>query len=304
MEDLIDAIRRLIERWVRTTTKLTVDASAGDTTLTVVSTSRFHAGDEILIKAANDEGGEDTEFGLVIEEVVDRNTVRLAAPLEFAWLVADDAAIIKTLRGLYVKSFHFGEPDLIALQELPAITISGKSRHSEWYTIRATKERFELEIGVFVVDGTMEDGARFLAHICDTITAGLKQNVYPLVNDYEQTVLAAQGNYGDEYIQVADSSVLACGQILIENEYDSEETTVAEIVNATTIKLGARLTRTYPATTTKIIRPNRLFYNSWPADTQYGKIHKGTLLKAGVISFFAEETEIQGNNTFSGPQIS
>lgn len=304
MEDLIDAIRRIIERWVRTTTHLTADASVGDDTITVFTTSRFSAGDEILIKATNDEGGEDTEFGLIIEEIVDRNTIRLVEPLTFNWAIADDATIIKTIRGLYVRSFHFGEPDLITLQELPAITISGKSRSSEWYTVRATKERFEIEIGVFVVDGSMEDGSRFLLNMCDTITAGLKQNVYPLVNDYTQTVLTAQGNLGDEYIKVADSSLLQCGQILIENEYDSEENTISQIVDATTVKLGARLSRTYTVTNTKVIRPNRLFYNSWPADTQYGKIHKGTLLKAGVISFFAEETEIQGNNTFSGPQIS
>jgi hypothetical protein len=42
-----------------------------------------------------------------------------------------------------------------------------------------------------------------------------------------------------------------------------------------------------------VIVPKRFIFNSWPSDVQYGTIHKGELLKAGKISWFAEEEELQ-----------
>jgi hypothetical protein len=39
--------------------------------------------------------------------------------------------------------------------------------------------------------------------------------------------------------------------------------------------------------------PKRFIYNSWPSDIQYGLIHKGELLKAAKINWFAEEEELQ-----------
>jgi hypothetical protein len=39
--------------------------------------------------------------------------------------------------------------------------------------------------------------------------------------------------------------------------------------------------------------PTRHVFNSWPSDIQYGSIHKGELLKAAKISWFAEEEEQQ-----------
>jgi hypothetical protein len=49
----------------------------------------------------------------------------------------------------------------------------------------------------------------------------------------------------------------------------------------------------FKASDTSIIIPHRFIFNSWPATIEYGKIHKGELLKASVIRWFAEEEEVQ-----------
>ena len=44
---------------------------------------------------------------------------------------------------------------------------------------------------------------------------------------------------------------------------------------------------------TNIIVPSRFIFNSWPSNIEFGSIHKGELLKAARISWFAEEEEMQ-----------
>ena len=44
---------------------------------------------------------------------------------------------------------------------------------------------------------------------------------------------------------------------------------------------------------TQVIGVRRHIYNSWPHRIDYGKIFKGTMLKAATIDWFAWEEEIQ-----------
>jgi len=44
---------------------------------------------------------------------------------------------------------------------------------------------------------------------------------------------------------------------------------------------------------TSVVVPKRFIFNSWPHNIQYGTVHKGELLKASKISWFAEEEEMQ-----------
>ena len=290
MEDLLDAIRRIIMRWTYTQVQLTADAHAGDDTLTVVASKRWRKGDELLIRNAD----EDVEAGLVIEEVVDEHTLKLVSPLQFGWSVSEDASLIKTIYGQYVKGFFLGEPDVIGMENLPAVTINGTKRSSEWYTIRMTKERYDIEIGVYVADSTQEDGYRFVMRMVDIIQYGLKRNIYPLVSDYKQTSFIANASINDSFLRVADTSQLQCGgMVLFENPHNSEENYISAIHDSTTISVMTPISYDYNVTDSTVIIPSRFIYNSWPADINYGKIHKGTLLKAAVISYFAEETENQ-----------
>jgi hypothetical protein len=298
MEDVLDSIRRIIARWTQTTSFLTADADPGDTTVTVRSTRRFRQGDEFMIHNASGA----TEQRLYVDDVVDDYTLRLTTPLQFSWTVADEATVEKTLYDQYIQEIHLGEPSVI--NKFPSITVMGTSRSSEWYTIRATKERYNIEIGVFVQDADLDDGYRFLLRMTDTIQKGLKKNIYPLVNDYNSTVPTQDIAVSDLYLKVADSGIFDCGSfILIEDVLNCEANQVNEVVDATTIKVNTPMQHVFDKDFTRVIKPNRYIYNSWPADIQYGKIHKGTLLKAAVINYFVEETEIQGEGGWQDTQL-
>lgn len=304
MEAVLDAIRRNISRWVITSTQLTEDALAGTTTIKVRSTRRFAAGDEFLIKGTDTDGTEEVENLLIVDSIVDKNTITITEPLKWSWYVSEDATIIKTINNDFVRAIHIGEPDVIELSEMPAITVTGTNRISEWYTIRATKERFNLEIAVYVTDASHESGYRFLLRIVDIIQKGLKRNIYPLVNSYDQTSLLADIAAGDCVIKIADTSTFVAGSMIyFEDYYNNQENTVIEIIDANTVKVAMPFDYDYTVEDTVVIRPHRFVYNSWPSDITYGKIHKGTLLKAAVISYFVEETEIQGEGGFLDTQL-
>ena len=49
----------------------------------------------------------------------------------------------------------------------------------------------------------------------------------------------------------------------------------------------------FAVSNTSVAIPKRFIFNSWPMNIEYGKIHKGELLKASVIRWFGEEEEMQ-----------
>ncbi len=182
----------------------------------------------------------------------------------------------------------------------PAITVNGVSRHSEWLTLESTKERYELEIGVFVKESTHENGYRFLLAIADEIQKGLKRNIQPLISDYDIISLSEDISTGDTVNRVNNRDRLNDDRrIIIEDDYESQENWVSHIYTEdedpaeTAIKLAGKVCWSFDKDNTSIIIPKRFVYNSWPADIEYGKIHKGELLKAATIRWFAEEEEMQ-----------
>lgn len=302
IEDVLDAIRRIVTRWTITSTTLTATASAGDTIITVDNTLRFFAGDEIVLTNVN----EDTEPSpgiIFVETVIDNTHIQLTEPLQLSWPITANPRIFKSMKGQYVKAVYYGEPSIIS--QYPAITVNGTTRSSEWLTTRGTKEKYNIEIGVFVEDATMEDGLRFLHRMSDLIQTGLKRNIYPLVNDYDLVALTADMQPQDLFIKVADTSKLQClDRILVETKYRIFESQIVEIVDSTTIGITPTSDFDYKVSDgATLIRCHRFIYNSWPAEINYGQIAKGSLLRAAVISYFAEEFETQFVGTFSDPQL-
>lgn len=307
-EAVVDAVRRIVMRWAITRTELTANASAGDTSITVKSTRRFKVGDQILVHNAD----EDMENDHWIAAIPNRNTITLTKPLKWAWTAASGTLVVKTQDDQFVKAVFFGEPDVIT--DLPAVTVAGVSRNSEWMAFRATKERHNLEIGVYVSADTQEGGDRFLQRIVDDIQYGLKRNLYPLLNDYLTVKVTVPIAFGDFHIKVDDSTPLTAGQqIIIEDEYNIQVVGIDAICDATTIQIAQPAEYDFDITTVDgdgvltdgaiIIRPNRLPFNSWPTDINFGKIKKGTLLKAAVISYFIEEMEDQKDAGYGDTQI-
>jgi hypothetical protein len=299
-EPIIDGIRRKIQHWAATTELLTANGIAGSDTIQVRSARRFSVGDEFLIR--NDAGK--TENHLLVDEVLDNTHIKLQRPLQFSWYTSQMASVVRTFNDDFVRAIHYGEPDVMAESELPAITVDAKKSTSEWLTTRATKERYDIEIGIFVLASTHEKGSRVLSRLTDCVEKGLKQNLYPLANDFEQTTLLATVEPGDIFIRIPDTSPFNSRQIImLENDFYTQEFIVKCVVDSTTLELAHPVNFNYDKTNTTVIIPHRAFYNSWPADITYGKINKGTLLKAATISFFLEEMENQLTTSWHDTQL-
>ncbi len=294
MEEILDSVRRVVSKWVNTTSRVQQNVTVGDTSVCVKNASRFSYGDAVMLK-----NNTVYETGLVVDSVENQTgIVTFTTPVQNNWTLAENTVLIKTIYEQFVQGVYIGGPEVIS--HFPAVTVNGISRSSEWLTLESTKERYEIEIGVYVKASTHEDGYRFLLNITDEIQSGLKRNLVPLVNDYNIISLAQDIAADDTVIYVNNRDTLTFNRrILIEDEYESQEHWATYLFNATedptgtAVQLERGVCWAFDADDTSIIVPNRFVFNSWPANIQYGTIHKGELLKAATIKWFAEEEEMQ-----------
>ena len=294
MENVLDGVRRIIHKWVNTSSPIVSDVAVGDSVIPVRAVRRFQVDDQVMLRDASV-----YETGLIVESIdEDNNEITLNSPILNNWTVSQNAQLIKTINEQFVQGIYIGDPDVIP--RYPAITVNGVSRSSEWLTIESTKERYEIEVGIFIQESTHEAGYRFLLNITDVIQKGLKRNIIPLINDYDIIPLVEDISEGDITITLGDAEKLQdYRRIIIEDEFSFQENWINNIYTSgnpsygNVVSLGDPMCCSYTASETSIVVPKRFIYNSWPATIEYGKIHKGELLKAAVIRWFAEEEEMQ-----------
>ena len=288
MEDVIDSVRRIVSKWVNTSSPLIQDANVGDRTIKVRSTRRFRVNDEVMLRNALY-----YETGIRVESISDKNTITLSSAITSkSWTTNENAVLIKTINEMFVQAVYFGDPEVIP--EYPAVSVFGPTRESEWLTLDSTSEHYDVDINIYVLDSTHEFGHRFLHQMAKTIQLGLKKNIYPLVGDHETTSITADVISGDNFIKVADSTIFAEGnRIIIEDPFMMQECFVQSVIDSSTIAVYQSVFDDYSKDDTIIIAPERFFYNSWPASIDFGKVHKGDLLQAATIHWFGKEEEIQ-----------
>lgn len=292
-EEILDSVRRIIHKWVNTITPITNSVNAGDREIEVRNSYRFESGDEVVLK-----DGEIYETNLVIEEILDERNIRLNREVTNNWTVEQNSQLLKTINNNFVRGIYIGDPEVIS--RYPAITVNGTNRSSEWITLESTKEKYNIEIGIFVKASSHEQGYRFLLKITDIIQKGLKRNIIPLINDYNISSLAENITSGDFTIHLNDvEKVRNDRRIIIEDDYNFQENWVTHIYDHNPsnsdgwVHLYDRMCNSFDKDETSIVVPKRFIFNSWPSDIDYGYVHKGDLLKAAVIKWFAEEEEIQ-----------
>jgi hypothetical protein len=288
MEEVLDSLRRIIGHWTRTITPLAVDAHIGDDILTVRNTIRFAVGDEIIVRGPT-KYEKPPQF--TISDIIDDTHFQVSSPIALkTWTVAEGSIVQKLIHGNKVEGIYIGDPENIP--EFPAITINGISEETpEWLTLDSVKDVFNVEIMILVEDSTQEEGYRFLLRMAKLVKFALMNNLFPLVNDYATTAITADVQTGDTYIKVADSSVFACGNvILLEDMFKSREARVAQVIDSTTLLLNGAMPATFMVSDGAIvIQVRRFIFNSYPKAINYGKIHKGTLLKAAVLDWYGWE---------------
>lgn len=294
MEEILDSVRRIIHKWVNTTSRIQSNLTRGDYNIPILNSGRFNINDQVMLK-------NDTvyETGLIIEDIDPAtHIVTLSTPILNNWSMSDNTVLIKTINEQFVQGIYIGDPDVIP--KFPAITVNGISRSSEWLTLESSKERYQIEATIFVQASTHENGYRFLLNIVDIIQLGLKRNITPLINDYDITSLAQDITACDRVIRLTDRDMINnYRRIIIEDENESTENWVLgwydeiEDPAQNAVQLESAVPYGFSALDTTVIVPKRFIFNSWPDSIQYGTIHKGELLKAAKISWFAEEEELQ-----------
>jgi len=288
MEYILDSVRRIISRWVSTQTRLTEDADPGDTILTVSTSNRFREHDEVIIRNAVQ-----GETPIIVESVVDDTHIQVEDALRFRWEVSDNAILEKTFNQNMVQGIYLGDPDVIP--RYPAVTVTALNRTSEWLTLDSTQETYNVQIAIYVRDSNQEGAYRFLLQMVDTIQRGLKQNIYPLVGPYNTTTLKANITEQDTFIKVNEIDLFEKGsRINIEDRWKVGEYMVQSVVDSETLQLSQPTCYSWNISdNTQIIKLDRFFFNSWPATIDYGKVFKGTMLKAATIDWFAWEESIE-----------
>ena len=294
MAEILDSVRRIIYKWVNTSTRINAEVSRGDTIICVRDSRRFTAGDQVMLKNSTV-----YETALIVDSVDTLAAlITLTTPVLNDWTIAENTVLIKTINEQFVQGIYIGDPDVIT--RFPAITVNGISRTSEWLTLESTKERYQIEVTVYVKGSTHEESYRFCMAMTDEIQKGLKYNIMPLVNDYNLTSLSQDITAGDLTIYVNNRSLLENStRIIIEDPYETQETWGISIYDneedpsQQAVKLSECAEFDFSASDTTIIIPSKHIFNSWPDSIQYGSIHKGELLKAAKISWFAEEEEMQ-----------
>ena len=302
-EQILEALRRVIYRWVNTSAALTQDAVLGDTLLKVRTTNRFLPGDEIALIDPHTQVGEP---GLKIHKIVDRTTIQLSSPIQSrdGFGPGQGSLIVKTWSGNFVQGLYLGDPDVIPM--FPAISIMGESKNSNWQALGLTKEDFKFQVAIYVQDDNTEDSYRQLLRLTKAIEHGMKKNIYPLCGDFITSNVTADIQVDDAFIKVADTSEMYVDQeIVLESIHLAEGLRVKCVVDSTTIQVYVPVSNQFLVSDdAKVIGLTRFIYNSWPADIKYGFIHKGSLVHGSTISWFAWEAEQQRTGGWQDTQLS
>lgn len=289
MEEVIDSLRKIINRWVNTEVYLTEDAQVGDFLLKVSSALRFKIGDEAMLT-----DGENFEHPIIVSGIIDNTTLEVSSGIRFFWSVSSGAKLKKSVSGKLVQGIYMGEPNNIP--RFPAVVVVGDTHSSDWTTFESTTEKYDVSISCYIEDNTLEDGYRALLKLTKIIEHGLKRNLFPLVGEKSHSTVAQEISPGDMFINVEDTSGMLSGQlILIESKFQAEQVIIKSIIDENIIELVQGAFYGYPIQDDpRVVLVTRFLYKCWPKSINYGFVHKDTLLKASKISWSGEEIQQHG----------
>lgn len=290
MEEVIDSLRKIINRWVTTESLLTVDADSGDSVVSVYSSTRFSVGDEVMITDGNE-----YEYPLIIVSKPDNQSIEFDRNVSHGpWRVSKNCKVAKSMKGRLVQGIYIGDPPVIP--RYPAVVVNGRSKSSEWATLETTIETYDIDISCYIQDDTQEDGYRSLLYLTKTIETGLKRNLFPLVGERSHTDVSAGVSRNDTVIQVDSTEGMVRHQfVLVEDRFKAEDVRIDEVIDDTHIRLKTGIANAYPLEyDPRVIIVDRFLHNTWPKSIEFGFVSKDTLLKASKISWKGEELEVQG----------
>jgi len=283
------ALKKIIERYIDGRLPLVSDVSSGSTTIEVPTTRRFNEGENVVVYTDPDDPTAEAEGEVhEVEEIVDNTHMTLVDPLLMDY--DSDDSYVKKLLGYdpsehnFLKHIYLGDPEVI--MRFPAITIDAKTRESEWLTLESTSETYNIDIAVYVEASQYEFQYELMHSYIAAIEASLFRSFYPLVEPYVCTQLAEDYEPTDLTIKVVDEEAFSCtwGVVFLENWDYTRMARIDDHLGSGVYQLRTPIGREFSAGD-NVILPLTHIYNSLPHSTQYGTVAKGTMLKAGIISW-------------------
>jgi len=195
MYKLYKAIKDRMERYLRASTILTDDASAGDLTISVEDARYFgfdglnrHVPYVILMDSnTTAERLEDGSFyggELIKVETVDisANTITFQTPLQEDWLVSNAAWVSRAPGEVVVNDVVIG--DLAVVQKFPTVCVNPTNKKMQWYTMPGgTKETCNIEFIIYVEGGGTEQASIDMLKLSEAVEWILMSNLHIQVAD-------------------------------------------------------------------------------------------------------------------------
>ena len=288
MIELQKAIKKIIERFIINKTPVTSALSKGDTTIPVESSRRYECGDIVVVfhKPSFDQRAEGEVH--TITDIPNKDNIIIDSGLIENYSLSN-SFVEKMVGGTFLEAVYLGDPEVIP--QYPAITVDAKTKSNSWFTLESTQEEFTIEISVYVEADQYESQYELMHTYTKAIENALFRSFYPLVEPYDSTTLAEDVEPDDKIIRLDDQDMLLCGQsgwIFLENYDYLRSNRVTESLGNGAYELTIPASRRFNKGDL-VIRPRRHFFNTLPAQVQYGTVNKGTTLKAAVITYNATE---------------
>ena len=288
---LLEALKKIIERYIVNVTPVKTTFAAGSMSIPVYSSRRYRPGDEFIIynQTTYDQTGEGelrtvacTPNGTTIEICND--------PLLDGY-TANNSYVQKLIGGNFVKAIYIGDP--AKMSSYPAISINATTKDNEWLTLESITETYNVDITIFTEASHYEESYRLMHIYATAIENSLFRSLFPLVEPYHVGYLKENVEATDTVIQLTNAQdVIGIGGYIWLESWDySRHNRVKEVLDIDNgvFELVFPVGKPFFAGD-KVIRPGRHFYDSFPKGIQFGTINAETaVLKAAKLQFMAKE---------------
>jgi hypothetical protein len=315
IEGIVDSIIDVIKKELIAKTDLSSDALIGDTTISVVNSFHFYAGQEIVLIDWGYNDSTSAHYQIyeyaVVKSVTDTTTVVLASALEGNWTTANQSFIQKTIAHspLYDHNVLYGDREVIPTDEI-AIAIEPVSLSNDWlYVQGGLSEESRLTITIYGQSVETEEGLRILNKYTKAVYDTLNGSLHLNVNDYQTSIsrdINANSNSFCICNTVKNDEEFAVGESIALQDNDSPRCITYEILSKSysgdeiclvvdDLFIDQFLKSEYGVA----IKTNRYLYDSRVDSVTFGKIQKGSaILRAAELSWYGQEV-----NEMSFPQF-
>jgi len=297
MLGVLHSLRDTIIRYGLVSQPLMADAAIGTKTITVPMSRKFFEGETVVIR--NDTIGEIR----VIDQIVDEDTITLTEELARGWTVAEGAMLEKAPGGQYIKRIYIGDPDVIP--DYPAITIVADNRDEEWWTIGSTTVKWNCTVTCLFEDDGLENSYENMLLLTKTIEDALWANRKPTFGKITESDLTVDLSSGENSMTVdSTEKMFPRHQAIIEDYAFTQYVEITRVIDSNNLVFNGSAGNDFlTSRNAKIIVPSRWTMWTKPGNTTYGYVHKGTLLKASQISYFAQEEVVRLNTRIGATDL-